>query len=179
MVTSLAELKRAAVAPREVTVKYSSHADALWDQLEETKDGCWEWRGGSSHGWGYGLVHHKEKGRQVTAHRLAWELVNGSIPKGMLVCHRCDNPPCCNPAHLWLGTMQDNQADKVQKGRNYKPERVGTELPWAKLNEDDIRAIRWYRRELGMTYNEIARIYGVVLQTIAHIYTGKTWTHVA
>lgn len=77
-------------------------------------DGCWEWAAGRS-GSGYGgfAVHQRVEG----AHRVAWELWNGPVPDGLQVCHRCDNPTCVRPDHLFLGTIQDNQRDKVAKGR--------------------------------------------------------------
>ncbi|MGH7022786.1 MAG: HNH endonuclease signature motif containing protein [Caulobacteraceae bacterium] len=75
----------------------------------DPETGCHLWTGTLTPG-GYGRVH-------VAAHRLAWQLANGPIPAGMLVLHRCDNPRCCNPEHLFLGTAQDNMTDKVRKGR--------------------------------------------------------------
>ena len=74
---------------------------------------CWEWRGlRDKHGYG-------RKGPYKTTHRLAWEWANGPVPAGMCVLHRCDNPPCCNPDHLFLGTQADNLADMVAKGRHH------------------------------------------------------------
>lgn len=76
--------------------------------------GCWEWFGGASAD-GYGRFTHK--GRKLLAHRVSWEVHSGSIPRGMLVLHRCDNPPCVNPSHLFLGTHKDNAQDRERKGR--------------------------------------------------------------
>lgn len=78
-------------------------------------DGCWEWQG-SRMGGAYGRVHVQRRGRY--AHRVAWELTNGPIPDGLVVCHHCDNPPCVRPDHLFLGTVQDNTDDKMRKGRH-------------------------------------------------------------
>jgi hypothetical protein len=74
---------------------------------------CWEWTAGKS--TGYGVI--KVDGRSRKAHRVSYLIHNGELPREMLVCHKCDNPPCVNPAHLFLGTYQDNAQDKVNKGR--------------------------------------------------------------
>lgn len=78
-------------------------------------DECWEWRG-SRNAKGYGQVTNQ--GADRIAHRVAYEIAKGAIPSGMMVCHTCDNPPCCNPAHLFVGSNADNIRDKVAKGRS-------------------------------------------------------------
>src|SRR5689334_1517297 len=78
---------------------------------------CWPWTRAVV-GFGYG--HFKVAGRSVQTNRLAYELKNGPIPDGLCVLHRCDNPPCCNPAHLFLGTRKENNQDRHRKGRNAK-----------------------------------------------------------
>src|SRR5690349_13982377 len=77
---------------------------------------CIEWDG-TRHVKGYGQI--TIRGRTVRAHRLAWEKANGPIPEGMMVCHKCDNPPCINPEHLFLGTSKDNAQDSIIKGRRW------------------------------------------------------------
>lgn len=88
--------------------------ERLGSRLVETKDGCLEWTG-AKHRQGYGRI--RVEGKITFTHRLAWQLSFGAIPKGLFVCHACDNPPCCNPKHLWLGTNLENQRDMFAKGR--------------------------------------------------------------
>lgn len=101
-------------------------ADLFWPKVDKSAgpDGCWLYMGFRK--WdGYGWLARKRNGKSsyLTAHRYAWILTNGEVPDGLHVLHRCDNPPCCNPAHLFLGTHQDNMADKARKGR------FGTQFP--------------------------------------------------
>ena len=105
-------------------------------------------------------------------HRLAYEMFIGSLPDDANVCHTCDNPPCVNPAHLWIGTHADNQADKAAKGR--AAPNLGATNPMAKLSDDDVRVIKYG----GMTGVEAARTYNVSAQTVCDIRKGRRWTHV-
>jgi hypothetical protein len=86
----------------------------FWDKVRKTK-GCWDWVGRKNNsGYGYFSLNNKIQG----VHRFSWLIHNGSIPKGMCVCHYCDNKICVNPKHLWLGTHKDNMKDMVIKGRS-------------------------------------------------------------
>jgi len=86
-------------------------------------DDCWPWTA-TMLASGYGWVHAPEVGEE-RAHRVAWVLTIGPIPEGQVACHRCDNPPCCNPGHLFLGTQAANVADRDEKGRGRGPGRMG------------------------------------------------------
>lgn len=134
-------------------------------------DGCWLWQAGcNTDGYGTFSVGNI---RAMRAHRAAFELWIGSIPSGMCVCHTCDNPPCCNPDHLFLGTVAENMADKAVKGRLKLGSRAGT----SRLTENDVAEIR----VLCATFSqrEVAYRYGVSETTISNIITRKHWKHVA
>lgn len=89
----------------------------LWEKVDRTGD-CWVWTAKTRSSFGYGMIRvGGTPGRLVSAHRVAWELTNGPIPDGLWVLHGCDNPPCCNPAHLHLGTRADNMREMSERGR--------------------------------------------------------------
>lgn len=94
-----------------------SVSERFWEKVDKSGE-CWVWTASTHHQWGYG--HFKFRGKVAQAHRVSWEMHNGPIPEGLLVCHRCDNPPCIRPAHLFLGTDADNATDMVAKRRHYR-----------------------------------------------------------
>lgn len=103
--------------------RHARHADPdarFWERVDTSAgpEGCWPWTG-STQGKGHGQVYRGpcRKSAPHKAHRVAWELTHGPIPAGLFVCHHCDNPPCCNPAHLYVGTAADNARDMFARGR--------------------------------------------------------------
>ena len=120
---------------------------------------------------GYGRVPTAGQKHEY-AHRLAYKIFKGSIPKGMVVMHSCDNPACCNPEHLQLGTVKDNVHDALQKGRRPQNPDISR-----KLDVEDVMSIRGTEKEVK---NSILAIkYQVSLQTIRNIKKGNTWIGVA
>jgi len=123
---------------------------------------------GARRGDGYGAFQMGK--RQTGAHRAAWEFTYGPIPSGMKVLHRCDNPPCCEPTHLFLGTNADNLADMAAKGRSTH----GARNPNARLTAEEVAEIR-RRRASGETCAALAREFGVQFAAVSKITTGRTW----
>ncbi len=121
---------------------------------------------------GHGHIFKTNKAKAYGAHRLAWELANGPIPKGMVVCHRCDVPACVNVGHLWLGTHDENMRDKAQKGRAYRMQ--GIDHPLAKLTPARVQAIRADPRPNA----QIAMDHGVDRSLVYLVKKGKAWKHI-
>jgi hypothetical protein len=138
----------------------------FWSYVLRQEEGCWLWDGWKqSSGYGGFQIGEKKYG----AHRVSYEMANGSIPEGMLVCHHCDTPRCVRPEHLFLGTPLDNMRDKIRKGRS----RSGV----AKLSADDVRVIR-RQLDAGWQQKALAKEYGVWPNAIRQIKTGQTYQHV-
>jgi len=153
-------------------------ADRFWSRVRkgDSPDACWLWKGGRLP-TGYGKFHPSANVR-LYAHRASWEMANGvSVPPGMFVCHRCDNPPCVNPAHLFLGTPADNVADKCAKGRHRNGASSGEKNPNSKLTTVQVIEIRG-RLQAGESRRLIAGLFGVSKATIKQIATGRIWSSV-
>jgi len=149
----------------------------FWSKIRiRNSDQCWEWIA-AHHSFGYGVfrIGSKAKGTacNAKAHRMAWLLTNGPIPPGLHVLHRCDNPPCCNPAHLYLGNDWANQRDRVTRGRG----NTGSKHPAAKLDERQVREIK-QRLIDGKMQKEVARDFGISVQAMNGIWKGRVWRHV-
>ena len=162
--------RRGFFMPRGVYVRQSLE-DRFWAKVDKRgPDECWPWTGAPTPK-GYGVI--RDQGRYVRAHRLAWELANGPIPDDLLVCHRCDNPPCCNPADLFLGTNADNSADMVRKGRGAPL--GGQNNNSAKLTDADVNTIRRLWGTGAWRQRDIADVYHVGQPAISRIVTQRRW----
>lgn len=151
--------------------------ERFWEKVARAAPNeCWEWSGcRSPKNYGLMSVGSKTDGSRHTrfAHRISYELHYGPIPAGMSVCHKCDNPPCVNPAHLFLGSHQVNMHDMTQKGRATK----GNKNPQARLTADQVRAIR-AQAEDGDTHAEIAARFSINRSTVSMIVNRKRWGHI-
>lgn len=136
---------------------------------------CWPWTAWCRND-GYGSIRD-ENGVEVLAHRFAWTEARGAIPAGLCVLHHCDNRPCCNPAHLFLGTRADNIRDMDRKGRGRRAHR-GSANGRAKLTESHVVAIRKRYAQGGVTQKDLARCYGVSPALINFICTRRKWRHI-
>lgn len=157
------------------------------------RDGdCWEWQyskrgSGDRVGGGYG--YFTLRGTKYSTHRFAYELTKGEIPEGLKILHSCDNPPCCNPQHLSLGTDQDNVLDMFAKGRGgigeshwtkHKPECLarGEKQHSAKMTPEKVRAMRQRWDAGGATSRELAKEFGIKQSSAHKICARKSWKHI-
>lgn len=141
---------------------------AFWDKVPIRRPGeCWEWQG-ARRPPGHGQL--RRAGRLLYAHRVSYEAANGPIPAGLVVRHTCDNPPCVNPAHLVVGTYQDNTDDSIVRCRLPR----GVARSQVKLSDDAVRSIR----VSGARHKALAEAYGVSKQLISAVRRGKAWAHV-
>ena len=159
-------------------------------------DACWLW-GRSRYPNGYGKFKLRAMRNETGAHRVAWMIANGPIPPGLCVCHSCDVKACCNPRHLFVGTMAENIADRDRKGRTARGDRSGARThprprlwsrelkgrrrgefhPIAKLTARIVKHIRAAVAE-GVPQHILRRRYDIAPTTMLSVVTGKTWRHV-
>lgn len=137
-----------------------------FEQYFERGDGCWEWSGRRNDD-GYGKF--RIRGREVLAHRHAYQLEHGPIPAGVLVCHECDNPPCVRPSHLFPSTPLGNMRDKIKKGRARSYRRPGR--TWSKVTPETAAEIRADPDKQKV----IAARHGISQQLVSRIKRGEAW----
>lgn len=166
----------------------ASDIERFWRKVDKSGD-CWIWLAGKDRkGYGKFSVGNSRnpdgtrRNSMVSAHRLSYEMANGPIPEhhsfhGMCVLHRCDNPGCVNPVHLFLGTNEDNVHDMHSKGRNVERPKFGSDHSRAILNESQVMELHLRYQAGGITQAALAAEYGVSLSTINHIMTGRLWAH--
>lgn len=148
----------------------------FWSKVaKKGDDDCWNWTGGKTRGYGA----FNPNGKRVIAHRAAWFYIHGEIASGFLVCHKCDNPSCCNPNHLFLGTQLDNMTDMTSKGRGNIGERHGnSKLTDIQAGEIKQLKPRPHVKGNGDLAKSLAKKYGMRVDNIYFIWRGDTWKHV-
>lgn len=153
-------------------------AERFWPKVQiGSADQCWPWLA-PTNGAGYGTVFRggKRQSNMALAHRVAFELASGQSAEGQCVCHRCDNPICCNPGHLFLGSHAENSRDMVRKGRARPGHIYGAKQHSAKLTDDLVRQLR--ANPPAGTMAEIGARYGLSARGINMVLRGETWRHV-
>jgi hypothetical protein len=159
--------------------------DRFWNKVFKTET-CWIWKAATDN-FGYGRVGIYRPRSVAPAHRVAWILSGKEeIPKGMDLCHSCDNPPCVNPSHLFIGTRQDNVDDCRKKGRmsvGEKHKRImshvavrGSKHYKSKITENDVELIRKWDGYL--TQERIAKRFGITRAAVSAIIIRRTWKHI-
>jgi hypothetical protein len=157
---------------RGQTVYSAEERLARMSRLDDVT-GCVLWTGTTRNGYGRLVFGARTEGRRtVAAHRLAFETWRGPIPAGMEVCHHCDVRACINPDHLFVGTKQDNMADRKRKGRNRPPR--GEDHVFSKLSDDAVREIR----SSAIPARELAVRFQVTVAAIKDVRGGRRWRHV-
>jgi len=167
------------------TRRRMSPVERFWSYVIKQDTGCWEWTGSTISGK-YGKL--KVKGKRIGTHRFSYQLHFGEIPRGIFVCHHCDNMRCVNPSHLFIGTAKDNNRDASMKGRTAVGERNGMythpeSRAWgvtptnAKLTRQHVDAIRSLYATGNVRYIDLSRQFGVSFQQIGRIIKGKHWTY--
>jgi hypothetical protein len=152
-------------------------SERFWAKVDKRgPDECWEWTAARSQGYGVFYVDGNNKTEQAT--RVVRRITHGvAVPRGLHVCHRCDNTGCVNPAHLFLGTAQDNLADMRAKGRSAYGVLPGERNGFSKLTEQQVRDIRATYALCRVTQRELAKRFGVCRATISYVVRRIRWAH--
>lgn len=155
---------------------YIPLAIRLWDKIDRgSPEQCWNWRA-HKNGDGYGAIRADRSRKMLKAHRAVFSQVNGEIPAGKVVMHTCDNPGCCNPAHLRLGTHAENMADMARKGRATGKGKSGEDSALAKITAAQVLEIR--ALSTGERQRDMAVRYGISQANFSCIVRRKTWAHI-
>jgi hypothetical protein len=159
----------------DLTDATSAFRERFWSKVDRRgPDDCWLWTAAvDKRGYGKFSI---ARSQWTAASRVAYALSNGIIPDGTFICHSCDNPGCCNPAHLWIGDSKSNHDDMLDKGRQHCPRNDGEHNPRAIFTADDVLSIR-QRIAQGETRMAISREYGVSWGTVDHAVRKITWRH--
>lgn len=156
----------------------------FWEKVEKSGN-CWEWKAGKDEG-GYGRFHcpgwHDSSNTMVAAHRFSWVVTNDEIPNhdsyhGMCVLHKCDNPSCVNPLHLFLGTNEENVRDMDEKKRRVTLSHKGSTHSNSKLTESQVIEIYDLHKNKNISQLDLSKMYNVSHSNINHIFTGRNWSH--
>lgn len=161
-------------APQSTRFSETQARAAFWAKVTNLTKSCWGWSA-SKDQCGYGTMQYH--GVVQRAHRISWQIHHGAIPKGMRVLHKCDNPECTKPIHLFLGTQNDNMLDCSAKGRIRTGDRRGEKSGVSPFTASDIVRIRQQAKS-GVAHSAIARKLEVCRQSIDAIVSRKTWSHV-
>jgi len=163
----------------------------FWSKVVISRDHCWEWQGSKRRGYGRFNIG----GRLRHAHHVAWRFIKGDFPADKQVLHRCDNPGCVNPEHLFIGTIKDNMQDMLAKGRGNKasgenhgskthPNTLPTGSDWhllhgkKKLEEHQVREIRSLYFKGGCSQKQLSKRFNVAQETIGDVVNRRTWRHI-
>jgi hypothetical protein len=147
--------------------KYGELSDRFFSRFKKSDSGCWEWTAHRDKD-GYGFM--PASGTSIRAHRFSYEYHYGEIPNGLVVCHKCDNPGCVNPDHLFVGTIKDNCRDMLSKERDAM---IGSRNNKAILSEQQALEIKYSKEKTSV----IAKKYSVSTSTVKRIRSGKSWSH--
>ena len=152
---------------------WHNEREDIWNRINMRSNNCWIWMGSVSRQRG-GYGQFMARGKGYLAHRLVYELCFGNIPDDLVVRHLCNNPLCCRPDHLELGTHQDNTNDMLRAQRQARGSRQGNAI----LDEKHIPEIIKLWNSGKFTQGDIGRMFGVNSRTISRIIVGKGWIHV-